>query len=121
LHFVTEAHAPCLGAGRLAVTLEPYIVAAAFRIADGRVFALPPPARHPHVRDFVASLGIDPLRAEQGFVTNYKGEFLDREHAWALICESGQPLLPGRVCSATKRAIPDDELLGSILTSEDLW
>ncbi len=85
------------------------IVAAALRV-DGLVWALPPPARHhvllrawtmSHYRD-----GAEPRmpKHEQGFTTN-SGRFVDREEGERIARAAGQVT----------------ELIGGVLTSEDLW
>jgi len=115
------------------------IVAAAIKTRDGKVWSVPKPKRHPHVYDVIwEGIGLpdtncvlfDDLHRLQfqdytrerveGFLTD-TGEFLDREAALAHVRACGQPFVKGRVCSATKRPIPDDELIGGPLTSEDLW
>lgn len=113
------------------------IVAAAVKTVDGRVYSVPQPGRHGDVMiAMIRSLGLATnvqWTAEQwaewralrrdhvsGFVTD-AGEFLDRDQALAHVRSCGQAFVPDRRCSATKRAIPADEVIGGILTSEDLW
>jgi hypothetical protein len=84
------------------------IVAAAIKL-DGRVWALPRPARHPDViRWYCRETGADRIGAGhvQGFVTE-RGAFLGREAALEHARESGQLMRPA--------------VLGCLLTSEDLW
>lgn len=116
------------------------IVAAAIKTKDGKVWSAPKPCRHPHVYDVIwdgiglmdTNMGgvFDEIERRkyqdytrdrvEGFLTD-AGEFLDRDAALAHVRVCGQPFVKGRVCSATKRQIPDDEILGGVLTSEDLW
>ncbi len=83
------------------------VYAAAGRSSDGRIWAVPPPGRHDKViRLIYDELGIfESQRAEQGFV-DQEGVFMTRAKALIVARASGQVT---------------DKLLGSILTSEDLW
>ena len=79
------------------------IVAASVRTKDGTTWTLAPPARHCHIQRTLTKESL--INAEQGFQTNC-GRFLTRKQALAVVRRNGQ--LKG-------------ELLGSVLTSEDLW
>lgn len=92
------------------------IEAAAIKTADGRVWSVPRPLRH----DACFRAISDGLQVKddqqrwvaytrghiQGFVTD-AGEFLDREAALDHAVANGQLLRP--------------QIIGSVLTSEDLW
>ena len=63
--------------------------------------------RHSDCFHSMSTIGVDKLGAVQGFMTD-SGEFLDRDEALAYAIEHGQ--------------IKDKKsLIGSVLTSEDLW
>jgi len=82
------------------------IVSAALRTSDGRVWSLPPPARHTDLIRFVFEACADAMidgAAEQGFVDS-RGDFLCRVDAAAVAFGAGQ--------IAT--------LMGT-LYSEDMW
>jgi len=81
------------------------LVASAIRLKDGRVFT---GKRHSDAFASARTAGVsrtEELSAEQGFVSK-NGIFLDRQWALEMLVETGQIKLP---------------LLGSVLTSEDLW
>jgi hypothetical protein len=88
------------------------IVAAAIRNWDGRVHALPAPARHGHVIHWIVE-NTDVERVpgdwKQGFIDSDRG-FVNREDAWA-IAKAANQLLP--------RAPTDGR--GGELYSEDVW
>ena len=86
---------------------EMRIKAAAIRIGH-KVWSLDPPARHDAVMRHVFKETGEPVRFDpqgQGFVTEC-GRFLNRRQAEVVARRSGR--LEG-------------ELIGSVLTSEDLW
>ncbi len=73
----------------------------------GTIYALERPNRHNDVIAFIGQeLGLRLYmgNSEQGFLTNW-GAFLNRKHAEVVARRAGQV----------------DELIGSILTSEDMW
>lgn len=80
------------------------IEAAAVRV-DGVTYTLPRPARHFHVLQEVAKAGVRARLDQQGFVTDC-GRFLTRKQARGVADKAGQLKGP---------------LIGSVLTSEDLW
>jgi len=114
------------------------IIAAAIKTKDGKIWSAPKPRRHNHVFDVIwDGIGLSDTNGPfdelhrmrfkgytagnvSGFLTD-TGEFLDRDASLEHIRACGQPFVKGRVDSATKRPIPDDEIIGGILTSEDLW
>jgi hypothetical protein len=115
------------------------IVAAAIKTSDGKTWSAPKPKRHHHVFDVIwRGIGLpdtncvlfddmdrrrfqDYIRGHvSGFVTD-AGEFLDRDASLEHVRACGQPFVKGRVDSATKKPVPDDEIIGGVLTSEDLW
>ncbi|MFA5071212.1 MAG: hypothetical protein WC511_02465 [Candidatus Pacearchaeota archaeon] len=74
---------------------------------DGIIFYCLRPGRHPNViymmvKDFLLP---PPIKGKQGFVTE-SGKFLSRRQAFVLAKKNGQL---------------SKNLIGSILTSEDLW
>lgn len=73
---------------------------------DGRMWALPRPARHGTLFAMAAFQNADPEPCEQGFVTN-RGQFLGRVGALAMVRDNKQPLRN-----------PDAH---TQLYSEDLW
>jgi hypothetical protein len=89
------------------------IVAAAIRRkSDGQVFSLPKPARHGAVMAMLGTVETEHdgtkwalYDGEQGFVDEH-GTFYNRKQARAHAYRCGQHT---------------EELIGSILTSEDLW
>jgi hypothetical protein len=88
------------------------IVAAAIRRrSDGQVFSLPKPARHGDVMSMLGTIETEHGTkwalhdGEQGFVDE-EGRFYNRKQARAHAFRCGQHT---------------GELIGSILTSEDLW
>lgn len=86
------------------------IVAAAIRHPDGRVFALPAPARHGDIIRWIVQNGIAervPGEWEQGFVDSSDG-FVDRKVALMLAHVSGQPFR-------------DPKIYADELFSENLW
>jgi hypothetical protein len=87
------------------------IVAAAIRDHDGEVWSLPPPARHCDVLNYIyKQTGKPTIRLSgihQGFATS-TGRYLTRRQAEPVAREAGQIRRAGR-------------LIGSVLTSEDLW
>jgi len=117
------------------------IVGSAIKTWDGKVWVLPKPARHHHVfaeiwRSLHPGLSDtnnailddhcrrhfnDYIRENVSGFTTDAGEFLDRDAALEHVGTCGQPFAEGRICSATKRAVPDGEIIGGVLTSEDLW
>ncbi len=114
------------------------IVAAAVRVRDGSIFSVPKPGRHSDVfleiarrinYDITDKLPPEPERLRwrefmhghvSGFVTD-TGEFLDRDQAWEHVVACKQPLTPYRTRSWNGARVPDDEIIGGVLTSEDLW
>lgn len=89
------------------------IVAAAIRRrSDGQVFSLPKPARHGNVMSMLGTIETEHdgtkwalYDGEQGFVDE-AGTFYNRKQAHGHVYRCGQHTGP---------------LIGSILTSEDLW
>lgn len=83
------------------------IVAAAIRHQSGIVFSLERPARHFHIINLAVNSGLvkPPFSYGQGFL-DARGQFVTREEALGIVKFSGQLTKP---------------ILGSILTSEDLW
>lgn len=83
------------------------IVAAAIRL-DGKVYALPAPARHHNViHHMVHICGIKPpIVGDQGFVDSNLG-FVDRKTAWKIAEENKQ--------------IKTENIRGGTLYSEDVW
>lgn len=114
------------------------IVGSAIKTNDGKVWVVPRPGRHHNVFEEIRRfLGIpenDSVPYEEwkkrwydymhghvsGFVDE-TGSFFDRVDSLAHVETCGQPFRPGRMRPATKREIPDNEIIGSLLTSEDLW
>lgn len=85
------------------------IEAAAIRLDDGRIYTLPPPARHHNVISLINSResNVDMAGDHQGFVTN-DGTFVSRKVAWIIADRAGQiTRLPGGV--------------EGLLFSENLW
>lgn len=84
------------------------IVSAAIRMPNGRVWSVPRPGRHPDIiRQYARETGERlPSGHVQGFLTD-GGAFLDREAALGHARAMRQLMRPA--------------LLGSVLTSEDLW
>lgn len=93
------------------------IVCAAIKTKDGKVWALPRPARHADILRVIAFASHEPTRGEeQGFLAcsvcvegcsqDPHGLFVRRAPAEHIAREAGQ---------LTK------DLIGSVLTSEDLW
>jgi len=81
------------------------LVASALRLQNGRIFT---GKRHPDARTKAYESNVDRLeviKAEQGFVSE-DGSFFTREAALEMLLETKQITLP---------------LIGSVLTSEDLW
>lgn len=97
------------------------ITAAAIQTADGKVWAVPRPGRHDRcfraIEQGIGTTGRTEAEHQQwlnytrgcvqGFVTD-QGVFLDR----------AQALMHAKACGQFKA---DQVLIGSILTSEDLW
>lgn len=83
------------------------VVAAAIRV-DGKVYSLPAPARHHDVIKHVMESGVTSLfpQESQGFLLS-NGQFATRDTARRIAVENGQ--VDGR------------KIVGSKLTSEDLW
>jgi len=82
------------------------IVGVAIRTREGKVYSLPSPNRHHHLVRMIFEETGKPLYGEtQGFLTNC-GRFMNRSQARVVARKSGQ--LKG-------------DLIGSVLTSEDLW
>ena len=80
---------------------------AAIQDADGTVFSVPRPGRHPDVIKLMVSLGKPtPVKGQQGFVTN-QGRFVDRIEGKTIAKEANQ--LIERASKLPK------------LFSEDLW
>lgn len=103
--------AAAVAANRRVFAKEPLRVVAAAVLFVGKVYSMPPPARHHHVLMQIArELGIPSVRGEeQGFVLSDE-RFCRREPAWRIAEEAGQ-LLP--------RAPTDGQ--GHALYSEDVW
>jgi hypothetical protein len=79
---------------------------AAVKTPDGKVWAVPRPGRHDAALKLAFDQGYDtPLNEVQGFVDE-EGNFYDRAAALEVVRSTGQ----------LKR-----DLIGGILTSEDLW
>lgn len=96
------------------------IVCAAIKTA-GKVWALPRPARHHNVLELIARETGEPVRhEEQGFLACsmcYAPRLPDGEHAThGLFLRRAQAEHHASVCGQLK-----EPLIGSILTSEDLW
>ena len=96
------------------------IVAAAHKMPDGRVLALPAPTRHGEVFNvamedigMIAGIGeyshSDCWQSEQGFIDSNEG-FVDRIRANDIVIECNQPVQPGFIYEK-----------GKMLFSEDLW
>lgn len=84
------------------------VVAAAIRDVDGRVWSVDPPGRHRDVINLMRESGYTgPVNGQdqQGFLLS-DGRFARRKAAGPIARKAGQ--LKG-------------ELIGSVLTSEDLW
>jgi hypothetical protein len=115
------------------------ITGSAIRTSDGRVWSLPKPARHRQVFEAIwFGIGLSDINCKlfdeydrrtfsnyirdnvSGFMTD-TGEFLDRDAALAHVRACGQEFKADRVCSTTKRILAIDEIIGGVLTSEDLW
>jgi hypothetical protein len=86
------------------------ITAAAIRLADGRVFKAPPPARHPDVLRAMHAHGIEHESHDQGFWTS-RHRYVDRTEAMVIATTAGQ---------VRRRNLPGD-YDGPELFSEDLW
>lgn len=94
------------------------IVAAAHKMPDGRVLALPAPTRHGNVFTWANNAGYlehrgytrgDCIHAEEGFIDSDEG-FVDRDRALEIVEECGQPV------SRHWKCFPKN-----LLFSEDLW
>lgn len=90
------------------IVIDPETIVAAAICSGDRTWSLPAPARHCHViavvrRDYLTSPA-DVCCYNQGFLTS-TGRFVDRYEAL-------------EVARAAKQV---DKILGSVLTSEDLW
>jgi hypothetical protein len=91
---------------RVPRVLHAKVVAAAIRTGDGTVYSVPAPGRHHNVIALMAEARVraDGPSCTQGFLTD-TGRFVDRKAAERLARASGQV----------------SSLIGSVLTSEDLW
>lgn len=85
------------------------VVAAAIRDDEGKVWSLPAPARHYQVIRFMRESGyVGGVNGpdQQGFLLS-DGRFARRKAAGPVARKAGQ--------------LKDGKLIGSVLTSEDLW
>lgn len=82
-------------------------IAAAAVLLDGKIYTLPPPARHHTIMHWLSAQGISPHLAEQGFVDN-EGKFLGRHPALQVAADAGQ-------------FIRDPTAPANGLFSEDVW
>lgn len=90
-----------------------HVARAAIRL-DGKIYSVPRPGRHNHVRDFmIALIGEEKwhpsMMRERGFLLS-DGSFVGRESAWRVAVAAGQLL---------ERAPTD--FAGGVLFSEDVW
>lgn len=81
------------------------IVGVAIKL-DNQVHSLPKPYRHHHILHFLYGLGYETNSKGQGFILE-DGTFVDRKQAFEIACNNGQ--------------LENCEIIGSVLTSEDLW
>lgn len=88
----------------------PPLTHVAVRDTEGVVWSLPKPQRHHHVFQVMRMFGAEPREGDddfdQGFLDS-NGRYLHRKAAFSNAVENDQ--------------IKGGKLIGSILTSEDLW
>jgi hypothetical protein len=88
------------------------IIGVALKLPDDTIFSLPQPARHHNLLNILREenetlpIKINLNKVEQGFITD-TGDFITREEAEIIAIETGQ--------------LRRGYILGSVLTSEDLW
>ena len=86
----------------------------------GKVYSLPPPARHHNVLWDIHKQTdediLDSRRMVQGFIDDKEG-FVNRERAWRIVIDQRQPLAPHQVTGKPRRE-PD---IPFTLFSEDVW
>lgn len=74
-------------------TTQAESIAAAAIMQHGRLYTLPPPARHADIIRVIHHETGKPVGGDQGFVTD-AGRFVGRKQAWRIANEAGQKIEP---------------------------